>query len=120
MDVGRWNSNLVPELVQMMCTTGLARTDSGIHNNYNPFPSIPAIRLSSVGVPSSDHHPLMQGSSGSTSCLYYICGRALQERTLHSCQVHLSLESFFFLHVCNISSTYFIQYNLGHYLQVVN
>jgi hypothetical protein len=46
-----WNSNLVLELVQMMCTAGLVRTDNGTHNNYNPFPSIPAIRLSLVGIP---------------------------------------------------------------------
>jgi hypothetical protein len=46
-----WNSNLVLELVQMMCITRLARMDSGAHNNYNPFPSIPAIRLFLVEIP---------------------------------------------------------------------
>jgi hypothetical protein len=51
MDVGLWNSNLVLELVQMTYTAGFARTDSGAHNNYNPFPSIPAIRLSLVEIP---------------------------------------------------------------------
>jgi hypothetical protein len=35
----------------MTCIAGLARTDSEAHNNYNPFPSIPAIRLSLVGIP---------------------------------------------------------------------
>jgi hypothetical protein len=35
MDIGLWNSNLVLELVQMTCTAGLARMDSGAHNIYN-------------------------------------------------------------------------------------
>jgi hypothetical protein len=35
----------------MTCTPGLAKMDNGAHNNYNPFPSIPAIRLSLVGIP---------------------------------------------------------------------
>jgi hypothetical protein len=51
MDMGWWNSNLVPELVQMTHTARLARMDSRAHNNYNPFPSTLAIRLSSVGIP---------------------------------------------------------------------
>jgi hypothetical protein len=42
---------LVLELVQMTCTAGFARMDSGAYNNYNPFPSISAIRLSLIGIP---------------------------------------------------------------------
>jgi hypothetical protein len=61
MDVGLWNSNLVLELVQMTCTARLTRTDSGVHNNYNPFPSIPAFHLSLVGIPCSDHRPRAHG-----------------------------------------------------------